>query len=1256
MSQATTHYLTEWHASDGLPGIEPERVASVTDGANNLYVAGAALNDYGKYDLHIAKYTDKGGKAWSETFNLTDTTANVIVGQIILDNSGNLIVTGTVYNGPTNRYDALTVKFNASGVYQWHELYNGSGSHDDGGYDLYCDSIGNIYIAGGATDDTDLMDFLVIAYESDGDLLWVQTIDGYGYFDAASRIRRRHNQVVVYGVLQAEIDKWKIGVQYIYMATGVLDGDIGITYENIGVDEIADLTTDSAGNFYVTGYKNNGSSGRDIITQKYDNELYQLWSQTWNGTSSLADQPYAIAVDESDGSVYVAGVSNKTGEGKNFIVLRYNASGTLQWAYSRNGDADGDDEAIDIGLDTLGNIIAAGYITGESNKDYFVEILNSSGVSQWTGRFNGIHNLDDRGQKLTVTPSGQISLTGKTATPTGDTYTTVRYTPKSILIPPDEEEASTALYFTENRGQLLDTNEEEVSEIKFYSDRQSPALFFQEEGFSFVTAIIDGDTATNDTLHRVDVRFRQSKGEERIYGLEARADFHNYYLGHIPEGREKVGLYDRLIHTDIFPGIDLHYYSNSAGRKYYFVVNPGANPDDIGLAFSGHSSLSVNGSGDLVIGTAAGNIVLPEPEAFLVTSMGEVSSVGWTPEFQVVADTVTIGTGSYGDEKWLVIRVKEEVAETLGSLGNLEWCTYYGGSLFDNVRNSTVDNNGNYYVVGGTSSINFPQLNGLHSFMGGASDAFLVAFDINLTRLFATLIGGTGEDIAHGVAFGENGIHVVGETEGAGANSGPLNINNFPLSNDGVIVYDGSNRCNGFSSCVDAFIAKFSINGIRQFATFFGNDGSSQLGRETAFAIEVHESGFYVAGGLGGNVPVVNTNMSSLYENSVGDAFIASFNNNFSQLIWCSRFKAGVIFNIDTDDEGNVFIGGNVRLDHNLPLVAETSSSYQSAFNGGMLDRDGFMAKISPAPHELLWSTHYGGSNPDDLFDIKIDNDGNLLIAGQTASSDLDIFEPSLDDTFDGISSDGFIGKFNNSGEPLWTSYLGGSSGTTAAFSVTVDGNNNIYIGLFTGAEELAVLNPGDLYEQELTEDSNNPNDAYLLALTENATPLWSTFLGYLGNDEIVSLETTPNKLYFAGNCNISPTLSPSTNEFPLVQFSTNPNSFFSPSVNKIGANPAGFMGRFDIGVLTDTRTQTNNHFLFDVYPNPSNNVLFLNFYNKQDALGKIYTANGQLVEQFKIGSGFQNIEIPVNYLPPGVYFIILISDGAVITRKVIID
>ncbi|MDZ4705197.1 MAG: hypothetical protein SH848_14820, partial [Saprospiraceae bacterium] len=79
-----------------------------------------------------------------------------------------------------------------------------------------------------------------------------------------------------------------------------------------------------------------------------------------------------------------------------------------------------------------GQIILGGYLTEEGNKDYFVEILNSSGASQWIERFNGVHNLDDRGKKLVVETSGRISLTGKTATSDGDTYTTVRYTPKAF--------------------------------------------------------------------------------------------------------------------------------------------------------------------------------------------------------------------------------------------------------------------------------------------------------------------------------------------------------------------------------------------------------------------------------------------------------------------------------------------------------------------------------------------------------------------------------------------------------------------------------------------------------------------------------------------------------------------------------------------------------------------------------------------------------------------------------------------------------
>ena len=207
MSQPQTYYLEEWHAAAGLPGDAPDRVVSVADGSGNLYVAGPTLNLNNHYDLLLTKYDDDGEELWSETFNLVDTSANVIVGQIALDGTGAPIVTGAVYNGNTNDYDAFTVKHNSSGVYQWHALYNGSGNHYDGGVDLFCDSSNNIYIAGGTTDDTDLMDFLIIAYESDGDVIWTQTLDGNGLFDAVGHIYQRSStQLNVVGVVQEDFN------------------------------------------------------------------------------------------------------------------------------------------------------------------------------------------------------------------------------------------------------------------------------------------------------------------------------------------------------------------------------------------------------------------------------------------------------------------------------------------------------------------------------------------------------------------------------------------------------------------------------------------------------------------------------------------------------------------------------------------------------------------------------------------------------------------------------------------------------------------------------------------------------------------------------------------------------------------------------------------------------------------------------------------------------------------------------------------
>ena len=198
--------LEEWYAATGQQAESVDRLVSITDASSNLYVAGGQLNQYGKYDLLFTKYDDTGYELWPTTFNLPDSTGNVIAADIALDNSGNVIVAGTVYNGPSNNYDALTIKFNSSGAKQWHKTYNGAGSFYDGGTYIYIDSGDNVYITGGTASLSTSMDMLCVKYNSSGGQNWAQTVDGFGLYDVGSFLFPRAGSLfILTGVVQKKI-------------------------------------------------------------------------------------------------------------------------------------------------------------------------------------------------------------------------------------------------------------------------------------------------------------------------------------------------------------------------------------------------------------------------------------------------------------------------------------------------------------------------------------------------------------------------------------------------------------------------------------------------------------------------------------------------------------------------------------------------------------------------------------------------------------------------------------------------------------------------------------------------------------------------------------------------------------------------------------------------------------------------------------------------------------------------------------------
>ncbi|HEY4732377.1 MAG TPA: SBBP repeat-containing protein, partial [Gammaproteobacteria bacterium] len=112
-----------------------------------------------------------------------------------------------------------------------------------------------------------------------------------------------------------------------------------------------------------------------------------------------------------------------------------------------------------------------------------------------------------------------------------------------------------------------------------------------------------------------------------------------------------------------------------------------------------------------------------------------------------------------------------------------------------------VDDNDNAYVAGKTAATSFPTVSALQEvFGGGATDAFVAKIHpLGLSVIYATYLGGTGDDVANGIAVDDNeNVYVAGGTSSAG----------FPIVFGGLDSICGTDgNCN---NKYDAFVVKFS--------------------------------------------------------------------------------------------------------------------------------------------------------------------------------------------------------------------------------------------------------------------------------------------------------------------------------------------------------------------------------------------------------------------------------------------------------------
>jgi len=147
-------------------------------------------------------------------------------------------------------------------------------------------------------------------------------------------------------------------------------------------------------------------------------------------------------------------------------------------------------------------------------------------------------------------------------------------------------------------------------------------------------------------------------------------------------------------------------------------------------------------------------------------------------------------------------------------------------------------------------------------------------------------------------------------------------------------------------------------------------------------------------------------------------------------------------------------------------------------------------------PLMLSFSTFFGGSGYDYVYDIVVDLFNNTYIIGKTNSIAFPVTPNALNSTLNDGESDLFVTKLDSSGNDLvFSTYLGGN-GDDTGFGIAVDAYNNTYITGKTSSTDFPTT------QNAINQTTLGKNDIFAVKLNSTGNRIvFSTYLGGSGDD-----------------------------------------------------------------------------------------------------------------------------------------------------------
>lgn len=179
-----------------------------------------------------------------------------------------------------------------------------------------------------------------------------------------------------------------------------------------GIDSLGAMATtmDINGNLYIAGATLGSTTQHDYLVVKYNPGGDIQWTASYNGPADNYDIVRAIVVD-SDENVYVTGESYNNAGGSNVVTIKYNAAGTQLWCNTFSSAVELKHNAFLIKTDDAGVVVEGNVLNNGTSNDCLVIKYLASGQFFGSGIFDYMGGNDIM-TALNIDTAGNIYLSG----------------------------------------------------------------------------------------------------------------------------------------------------------------------------------------------------------------------------------------------------------------------------------------------------------------------------------------------------------------------------------------------------------------------------------------------------------------------------------------------------------------------------------------------------------------------------------------------------------------------------------------------------------------------------------------------------------------------------------------------------------------------------------------------------------------------------------------------------------------------------